>query len=79
MVERVDLYRYVPPPGENIPITVEPLTVDDSVPMEDKIEWEVKRIKNHISGGTSSMQTEYPKGWLAYTKRKEREEAAAEK
>ena len=33
--ERVDLYSYVPPPGENIPVTVAPEDVDDSVPMED--------------------------------------------
>ena len=27
--ERVDLYIYVPPPGENIPVSVEPSVVDD--------------------------------------------------
>ena len=27
--ERVDLYNYVPPPGENIPVSVDPFTVDD--------------------------------------------------
>ena len=31
--ERVDLYSYVPSPGENIPVTVTPADVDDSVPM----------------------------------------------
>ena len=35
--ERVELYSYVPPPGTNIPISVEPFPVNDSVPMEDKI------------------------------------------
>ena len=30
--ERVDLYSYVPPLGVNIPISVEPSPVDDSVP-----------------------------------------------
>ena len=49
--ERVDLYSYVPPPGANIPIFVEPFLVDDSVPTEDKIEWAVKRLQNHRSGG----------------------------
>ena len=37
MVDRVDLYRYVPPPGENIPVSVEPFPVDDSIPTEDYI------------------------------------------
>ena len=31
-VERVDLYSYVPSPGENISVTVKPVKVDDSVP-----------------------------------------------
>ena len=31
--ERVDLYRYVPPPGEKIQVTVTPVDVDDLVPM----------------------------------------------
>ena len=30
--DRVDLYRYVPPPGANIPIYVDPLPVYDLVP-----------------------------------------------
>ena len=36
-VERVTLYSYVIPPGENIPIYVKPLPVDNSVPVEDEI------------------------------------------
>ena len=39
--ERVEMYSYVPPPGANIPISVQPFPVDDSIPMEDKIEWAV--------------------------------------
>ena len=39
MAERVELYSYVPPPGENIPVSIDPFPVDDSVPMEDEIEW----------------------------------------
>ena len=30
--EQVDLYSYVPSPGKNIPISVQPVPVDDSVP-----------------------------------------------
>ena len=45
------LYSYVTPPGANIPISVEPFLVDDPVPTEEKIEWAVKRLRNHVSGG----------------------------
>ena len=62
--ERVDMYNYVPPLGTNIPISMEPLPVDDSVPTEDKIEWAVKRLCNHRSGGRSGMQAEHLKRWL---------------
>ena len=40
--ERVYLYRYIPPLGANITISVEPFPVDGSVPTEDEIEWVVK-------------------------------------
>ena len=49
--ERVELYSYVPPPGTNIPIYVQPFPVDESVPTEDEIEWAVTQLRNHRSGG----------------------------
>ena len=39
--KRVDLYSYVPPLGENIPVSVYTFLVDNLVPTKDKIEWEV--------------------------------------
>ena len=39
--ERAELYSYVPPPGRNIPISVQLFPVDDSVPTQHKIEWAV--------------------------------------
>ena len=30
--EQTELYRRVPPPGENIPVNVDPTHIDDSVP-----------------------------------------------
>ena len=42
--ERVDLYCQVPPPGENIPVSVQTFQVEDSVPIEDNIEWAVRNI-----------------------------------
>ena len=47
----MELYSYVPPPGMNIPISVQPFLVDDLVSTEDEIEWVVKRLRNHRSGG----------------------------
>ena len=53
--------------------------MDDLLPTEDKIEWALKRQKNHCSGGPSGMRAYHLKGWLAAKKRKEKEEAAAKK
>ena len=77
MVNSVELYSYVPPSGTNIPISVEPFPVDDSVPTEDKIKWAVKRLQNHHSGGPSGMRAEHLKGWLAAARKKEKEEEDA--
>ena len=59
--ERVALYSYVPPPGENIPISIRPFLVDESVPEEDEIEWAVKRLCNNRSRGPSGMRAEHLK------------------
>ena len=37
--ERVELYRVVPPPVENIPTSVTPNHIDDYVPTEQEVEW----------------------------------------
>ena len=59
--DRVELYSYVSPLGKNIPISVQPLLVDDSVPTEDKIKWAVTRLRNHHSGDLSGMRAEHLK------------------
>ena len=71
--ERVDLYSYVPYPGTNIPVTVSPVPVDDSVHTEDDIKEAVKTLQRNRSRGAS----EHLKGWIAASKQKKRE--AAEK
>ena len=63
--DQVDLYRCLPPPGENTPVSVEPFPVEDSVPTEDEVKWEVKGLHNHCFGGVSGMRAEHIKGWLA--------------
>ena len=49
--ERVDLYSYVPSPGENIPVTIKLVEVGDSVPTEDEIEEAVNKLRRNRSGG----------------------------
>ena len=44
MAERVDLYSYMPPPGGNIPIYVDPFPVDDLVSTEVDIKWVVTQL-----------------------------------
>ena len=63
--ERVALYSRVPPPGDSIPITIEPFAVEDGVPEEGEIEWAVKRLQNNRAGGPLRMRAEDLKGWLA--------------
>ena len=45
--ERVDLYSYGPSPGKNIPISVKPVQVDDSVPTEDESKEAVKNLQRN--------------------------------
>ena len=63
--QRVELYIYIPPPGTNIPIYVQPFLVEDLVPTKDMIEWTVTRLRNQRSGGASGMRAEHLKRWLA--------------
>ena len=44
-----------------------------------KDEWAVKRLKNNRAGGPSRMRAEDLKGWLAATRRGEKEREAATK
>ena len=49
--ERTELYSRVPSPGENIPVTVDPALIDNSVPTEDEIADAVKKLRRTRSGG----------------------------
>ena len=74
--ERVALYSRFPPPGDSIPVEIEPFEVEDGVPDEGEIEWAVKRLSNNRAGGPSRMQAEDLKGWLAAARRGEQRETA---
>ena len=63
--EQTELYRQVPPPGENIPVTVEPAIIDDSVPTEYEIAAAVKNLRRNRSGGPPRIRAEHIKGWIA--------------
>ena len=54
--ERVELYQHVPLPGQPIPVGVQPLPVDDSIPEVKKIAWAVRRLFLNLSGGPLVMQ-----------------------
>ena len=75
MAERVDLYSYVPSPGTIIPATVRLVLVDGSVPTEDEIEEALKNLWRNRLGGASGMRAEHLTGWLAASKRENREVA----
>ena len=51
--ERTALYSQIPSLGENIPVTMEPAEIDDSVPTEDEIAAAVKKLRRNRSGGPS--------------------------
>ena len=73
-LERVALYIRAPPPGDSIPVEIEPFEVEDGVPDEGEIEWAVKRLRNNRAGGPPRMRAEELKGWLAAARRGEKEE-----
>ena len=76
-VERVALYSYVPSPGENIPISIRPFHLDDSVPEEGKIEWVVKRLRNNRSRWPSGMRVEHLKRCLAAARKADKDRETA--
>ena len=50
----MELYRAVPPPlGDNIPTFVPPAQIDNYVPIEEEVGWEVQRLQGNRSGGPS--------------------------
>ena len=60
-IERKKLYAKVEPPGEPIPINVEPFVVNDATPTEAEIRAVVKGLKNGQAGGVSGIQAEHVK------------------
>ena len=67
--KQTELYRRVAPPGENIPVTVDPTHIDDLVHTEDEVEAAVKKLRRNRLGGPSRIRAEHVKGWLAAARR----------
>ena len=59
MSDREELYRAVPPSVENIPTSVLPSYIDDSIPTEEEVEWVVQILQGHRLGGPSLMCSEH--------------------
>ena len=70
----MDLYSYVPSPETNIPISVNPVRVDDLIPAEDEIKGAVKHLQRNRSGGPLGMRAEHLKRWIAAAKRRKIED-----
>ena len=63
--ERIKLYEKVEPPGEPIPINVEPYAIPDASPTESEIRAAVKDgLKRGQSGGASLFKAKHIKQWL---------------
>jgi hypothetical protein len=61
------LFSHRPPPGEDLPIHVEPFPIPDTIPDEDEIGGAIMRLKNGKSPGATGMRAEDLKRW--YTNR----------
>jgi hypothetical protein len=46
MAEHVELYRWRDPPGEPLPITIDPIPVNDGTPSEGEIRVAVAGLSN---------------------------------
>jgi hypothetical protein len=52
------------PPGEPLPININPITVDDGTPSKGEIRVAVAGLSNRRAGGASGMHAEDVKAWL---------------
>ena len=62
--KRAELYARVQPPGEPIPINIQPFDIDDLVPKESKIQAVVRGLRNGRAGGVSGIKAKHIKQWM---------------
>ncbi len=64
MAECVKLYMQQDPPGEPLPINIEPIPFYDGTPSEGEIRVAVAGLSHGRAGGASRMRAEDVKAWL---------------
>ena len=69
--EYANLYTRSTPPGEPIPVLVEPFDVSDEVPSEDEIASAVRGLRSGKAPGPSGLRTDQLKAWLRAARREE--------
>ena len=72
--ERQELYGFIPSPGDNIPVRVQPFAVNDDVPEDREIRGAVRKLRNGRAGGSSGIRAEDLKRWLRDAEVEEDEE-----
>ena len=55
--ERVELYTKVQPPGDPIPINIDPFAINDEVPTDAEVREVVRGLRNGRAGGVSGIRT----------------------
>ena len=61
--EWVALYQYVLPPGENIPVSIAPFHIYESVLDEEEIDWAVRGLRSNFYGGPSRTIEQHLQKW----------------
>jgi hypothetical protein len=69
--ERIALYTRRTPPGEPLPINIDPTPIPDGVPTNSEVREAVGELANGRSGGASKMRAEHMKEWLQEIRREE--------
>jgi hypothetical protein len=69
--ERIALYTGRTPPGEPLPINIDPAPISDGVPTDLEVRESVGELTNGCSGGASRMRAEHMKEWLQGIRREE--------
>ena len=62
--KRLELYRVVTSLVENIPTSVPPSKIDNSIPSEEEVKWAVQRLWGNWSVGPYHMCTKHLWEWL---------------
>jgi len=63
--EREELYERQVPPGDPIPINVEPFEIRDESPEDAEVREVVRNLRNGRAGGASKIRAEHIKDWLS--------------